>query len=36
MTEKKDLNKFFNDFLAKNPLFLNKKVLQDSYTPESI
>lgn len=36
MTNKKDLNKFFNDFLAKNPLFLNKKVLQDSYTPESI
>ena len=36
MTNKKDLNKFFNDFLTKNPLFLNKKVLQDSYTPEDI
>lgn len=34
--EKRDLGKFFKEYLSKQPLFLNKKVLQDSYTPEII
>ncbi len=32
----KDLNKFFVDFLSKDSLFKNKKVLQSNYTPEEI
>ena len=31
-----ELTKFFNSYLAKEPLFLNKKVLQSNYTPEKI
>lgn len=30
------LNKFFEDFLKKEPLFLNKKVLQSNYTPKDV
>ena len=32
----KGLNKFFEKFLAKEPIFLDKDVLQADYTPESI
>ncbi len=32
----KELDGFFAQFLSKAPLFLNKKVLQANYTPESI
>tara|TARA_Y100000310_G_scaffold305463_1_gene345635 strand:- start:53 stop:2350 length:2298 start_codon:yes stop_codon:yes gene_type:complete len=31
-----DLDKFFNDYLEKEPLFIDKKVLQANYTPENI
>src|SRR3989344_1728026 len=31
-----NLTQFFHGFLEKQPLFLNKKVLQANYTPESI
>ena len=31
-----DINNFFEDFLKKEGLFKNKKVLQSSYTPENI
>jgi archaeal cell division control protein 6 len=31
-----DVNKFFKSYLDKEPIFLNKKSLQDSYTPEEI
>src|SRR3989338_4503646 len=30
------LSNFFNGYLAREPLFKNKKVLQASYTPENI
>lgn len=30
------LNKFFNEFLEKNPIFTNKRYLQSDYTPENI
>src|SRR3990167_1990027 len=30
------LTQFFNGYLEKQPLFLNKKVLQSNYTPENI
>jgi cell division control protein 6 len=30
------LNKFFNEFLEKNPIFINKRFLQSDYTPENI
>ena len=30
------LNSFFQDYLDREPLFLNKKVLQSNYTPEEI
>ncbi len=30
------LTEFFNDYLDKKPLFLNKKALQSNYTPDSI
>src|SRR3989338_437462 len=30
------LTKFFNGYLEKQPLFLNKKALQSTYTPEAI
>jgi len=33
---KDNLNVFFNDYLKKQPLFVDKKVLQSSYTPETI
>ena len=33
---KKGLNDFFENYLDKDPLFLNKKCLQGNYTPESI
>ncbi|MFH1210080.1 MAG: ORC1-type DNA replication protein [archaeon] len=32
----KNLSKFFDDYLKKEPLFLNKKILQNNYTPETI
>ncbi|MBI5871620.1 ORC1-type DNA replication protein [archaeon] len=32
----KDLTSFFEDYIKKEPLFINKKVLQASYTPETI
>jgi archaeal cell division control protein 6 len=32
----KGLGKFFGEFLSKEPLFINKQVLQSSYTPETI
>lgn len=32
----KGLGKFFDNFLDKDPLFINKQVLQSSYTPETI
>jgi archaeal cell division control protein 6 len=32
----KDLNGFFDKFLSNKPLFINKQVLQSSYTPETI
>ncbi len=35
MAEKK-VNSFFEDFLKKDPLFVNKKVLQANYTPDNI
>src|SRR3989344_4893217 len=30
------LSKFFEEYLSKEPLFINKKILQSSYTPENI
>ncbi len=33
---KRDLNIFFEDYLSKKPLFLNKKALQGNYTPDEI
>jgi len=30
------LSKFFEEYLSKEPLFVNKKILQSSYTPENI
>ena len=30
------LSKFFEDYLNKEPLFVNKKILQSGYTPENI
>jgi archaeal cell division control protein 6 len=33
---KSDINKFFEDFLKKEGLFKDKKVLQSSYTPDNI
>src|SRR3989344_211759 len=30
------LSKFFEDYLNKEPLFINKKILQSGYTPENI
>ncbi len=33
---KKDLGEFFNDYLNKQPLFLDKKALQGNFTPENI
>lgn len=32
----KELNKFFESYLNKKPLFKNKKALQDQFTPENI
>ena len=32
----KGLNNFFENYLTKDPLFINKKVLQSSYTPSTI
>src|SRR3989344_8263797 len=32
----KQLNKFFEDYLNKEPLFKNKKVLQDQFSPDNI
>jgi len=32
----KGLNNFFENYLTKDPLFINKKVLQSSYTPNTI
>lgn len=32
----KGLNNFFENYLSKDPLFVNKKVLQSSYTPSTI
>jgi len=32
----KNLNKFFESFLKKQPLFVDKKALQSSYTPKSV
>lgn len=31
-----DLNKFFEDYINKKPLFINKKVLQSNFTPKTI
>lgn len=36
MTEKKSLSDFFENYMNKNSLFLNKKVLQSNYTPNEI
>ena len=36
MGMKKDLGEFFNDYLNKQPLFLDKKALQGNFTPENI
>jgi len=36
MTKKKNLTNFFETFLDKQPLFIDKKVLQAGYTPETI
>ena len=33
---KKELNNFFEDYLTKDPLFVNKKALQANYTPNKI
>lgn len=33
---KKDLNVFFEKFLEKKPIFINKNFLQSNYTPENI
>jgi len=33
---KKGLTTFFEEYMKKDPLFLNKKVLQSNYTPEEI
>jgi archaeal cell division control protein 6 len=33
---KEVLNQYFEDFLKKDPLFLNKQVLQTNYTPDTI
>src|SRR3989344_1603361 len=33
---KKDLSKFFDAYLKKEPLFKNKKILQSNYTPNNI
>jgi len=33
---KEGLNQYFEDFLKKEPLFLDKKVLQSNYAPETI
>ena len=30
------LSKFFEDYLSRDPLFVNKKILQSNYTPEDI
>ena len=30
------LSKFFEEYLGKEPLFINKKILQSNYTPEDI
>ena len=30
------LSKFFDEYLSKDPLFVNKKILQSNYTPENI
>ncbi len=35
-TGQKGLSGFFEDFLNRKPLFLNKKALQSNYTPETI
>ena len=32
----KAVNNFFEDFLKREPLFLNKKVLQANYNPDNI
>jgi len=32
----KELSKFFREYLEKDPIFINKKALQDTYTPEVI
>ena len=32
----KGLNNYFEDFLKREPLFLDKKVLQSNYIPETI
>ncbi len=32
----KELDKFFENYLSKKPLFKNKKALQDQFTPENI
>ena len=32
----KPLNKFFENFINQEPIFLNKKVLQSNYTPEEV
>lgn len=36
MVEKKSLSGFFEDYMNKNSLFSNKKVLQSNYTPNKI
>lgn len=33
---KKGLTNFFNEYLKKEPIFINKKVLQSNYTPEAL
>ena len=33
---KKGLSNFFENYLTKNPLFINKKALQSNFTPENI
>ena len=36
MSKPKQLSGFFEDYIKKDPLFLNKKALQGNYTPETI
>jgi len=36
MSNKNNLNQFFQDYLKREPIFLNKKALQTDYTPNTI